>query len=183
MGALILCVSAISGAAGCSSEDEALVPNLPERVCWGALSGKEVSRLLPNGDEATFDVEQDFHLNQNDDSTSCNLYIDGNTKLLATADLRLGSIDWGTWEEVSHSSLAVGDKGIVWDDGAASYFECEKLRPYSDGQPEGGDMPVRVELVINFNSMPEAKNSRKVIAGLMREFVEFAREELRCDAG
>ncbi|NBM17666.1 hypothetical protein [Streptomyces sp. GC420] len=181
-------LSSLVGASGCSiGEHDDSVPELPEKVCWNSLSGAEVARLLPGGDE--LEIEENppsFRLAGEWDSALCNLYIDGNTKLLANARVVVGDVDWESFEKPGGTSpLDAGDEGIIWKSGAAAYFACESL--VTDEAGDGSDsegLPVLIDLNITFNAVPEkVNNSREVISGVMREFVDFAREELRCDAG
>ncbi|MEV6326241.1 hypothetical protein [Streptomyces sp. NPDC051909] len=163
---------------GCSKGDEKAVPKLPERVCWGAFAGSDVASILPPGDKAEFDVDgASFFLTGDHDSASCNLYIDGNTGFLATADLQEfeESIDWTTWYKAKPKPLDAGDRAIVWHNGAAAYFTCEPAKnPNSPGK--------YVELSLSVHFAADESKVPGVLSPLMKQFVAFAQRELKCGA-
>ncbi|XIE79667.1 hypothetical protein AB6O49_20020 [Streptomyces sp. SBR177] len=162
----------------CSGSEQKAVPKLPERICWGAFAGGDVSPLLPGGDKVEFDVDGAyFSLTKDHDSVTCNLYVDGNTYFLASADLRKfeTSIDWTSIDPAQPKPLDAGDKGIVWDSGAAAYFTCE---PAKDLNTPGK----YVELTLSTHYPPARSKGPSVLAPLMKQFVAFAQRELKCGA-
>ncbi|MGW0034207.1 hypothetical protein ACWDXD_30840 [Streptomyces sp. NPDC003314] len=166
---------------GCATGEEKAVPELPERICWnGAFAGSDVSPLLPPGDEVKFSrlAGRHFALTEESDSAICTLYIDGNTKFQASADLENfeDSIEWSSWDPAHPKPLAVGEKGIIWDTGAASYFICEPAKnPNSPGR--------YIELMITAHYAPDKSKLQAALPELMKEFMAYAQRELRCTGG
>ncbi|MFI8321854.1 hypothetical protein [Streptomyces sp. NPDC085529] len=166
---------------GCTESEQKAVPRLPERICWGgAFAGSDVSPLLPPGDKAEFSrlAGRSFVLTEDDDSAVCTLDIDGRTRFQATADLRKfeDGIDWTSWDSADPKPLDVGDKGIIWDTGAASSFTCEPAKnPDSPGK--------YIELRISLSDPPDTVKLQAALPELMKEFMAFAQSKLQCPGG
>ncbi|MFI9118003.1 hypothetical protein ACIGW0_01120 [Streptomyces bikiniensis] len=164
--------------AGCATEEKKTVPKLPERICWnGAFAGSDVSPLLPPGDKAEFArlSGRHFTLTDENDSAICTLYIDGNTKFQAIANLEKfeESIEWSSWDPARPKPLDVGEKGIIWNTGAASYFTCEPAK--------NRNSPGRyIELMIIAHYPPDKSKLQATMPALMKEFMAYAQRELKC---
>lgn len=164
--------------AGCATGEEKAVPKLPERICWnGAFASSDVSPLLPPGDEAKFSrlAGRHFVLTKELDSAICTLYIDGNTKFQASATRRNfeESIEWSSWDRTNPKPLDLGEKGIIWGTGAASYFICEPAK--------NRNTPGRyIELMITANYAPDKSKLQAALPALMKEFMAYAQRELKC---
>ncbi|WP_329041466.1 hypothetical protein OHT61_25735 [Streptomyces sp. NBC_00178] len=170
----------IASLAGCSEKAEA-VPELPARICWGAFAAKEVSPLLPSGQKATFGAAamHPFALPESADLASCTLDIDGTTKFQASAT-RLDyekDIDWSPWEKADPEPLAIGEKGILWYDGAASYIVCE---PSVASSSPGRYIDLHLSTFRSQGDREQEKRARRVLPVLLKQFVAFAEKELKC---
>ncbi|MFF6884553.1 hypothetical protein ACFY9F_15370 [Streptomyces sp. NPDC012421] len=167
--------------AGCAESEQKAVPRLPERICWdGAFAGDDVAPLLPHGDRAEFSrlAALPFVLTEDNDSAVCTLDIDGRTRFQAIAELRKfeAAVDWTSWDSADPRPLDVGDKGIVWDTGAASYVTCEPAKnPDSPGK--------YIELRISLSDPPDTSRLQAALPELMKEFMAFAQSELQCPGG
>ncbi|MFJ5938665.1 hypothetical protein [Streptomyces sp. NPDC093071] len=167
--------------AGCATGEEKTVPELPERICWnGAFAGNDVSPLLPPGDKVEFSrlSGRHFTLTKELDSATCTLDIDGKTRFQASATRRgfAESIEWSSWDPADPKPLDLGEKGIIWDTGAASYFICEPAKnPNSPGR--------YIELMITAHYAPDKSKLQAALPELMKEFMAYAQRELRCAGG
>ncbi|MGW6687844.1 hypothetical protein [Streptomyces sp. NPDC054961] len=115
-----------------------------------------------------------FALNENDKSTSCQLYVDGDTRFSARASRRSVEQEfrWFSWEKENPDKLELGSGGIVWDSGAAISFTCKS--------PEG---PFKVELVLTSGSgQGKPKDPRPFFTDMMKPYYEFATAQLHCAA-
>ncbi|MGW4053160.1 hypothetical protein ACWENA_20230 [Streptomyces sp. NPDC004779] len=167
--------------AGCAESRQDAVPRLPERLCWGgAFAGDDVAPLLPHGDKAELSrlAGLPFVLTGDNDSAVCTLDIDGRPRFQATADLQKfdDAIDWTSWDSADPEPLDLGDKGIIWDTGAASYFTCEPAK--------NSNSPGRyIELRISLTDPPDTSEPQAALPELMTEFMAFAQRELKCPGG
>jgi hypothetical protein len=167
--------------AACShggSEKE--VPKLPHRICWGAFPGDEVRTLLKPGSRLSIDTKRPFDLYSGKVTTSCIVYIDGNTGFLATASRLDSYMSWKLRRENYDSRMHVGQEGMLSDTGTASYFTCD--RPANlpkDRWHPNSERYIILEIDI-WNSPGDPNNHRKVLTSLMKKFVPFAQQKLRC---
>ncbi|MFI5765822.1 hypothetical protein ACIA8F_33430 [Streptomyces sp. NPDC051563] len=149
---------------------------LPDRVCWGAgaFAGKDVARTAGKGTKVRDDSPAVFTLPEIDKGTSCQLYVDGDTRFSARASRRSVDQDfqWSSWEKESPDRIDIGSGGIVWDSGAAISFTCKS--------PEG---PYKVELVLTSGSgAGKPKDPRAYFTEMMDPYHRFAVEQLHCSA-
>ncbi|WP_405811986.1 hypothetical protein OG524_29490 [Streptomyces sp. NBC_01520] len=168
----VLLVAALTS---CSNDETKAAPEIPERICWGAFAGDDVTPLLGTGDEATLRTDPAFELPKDRDKVSCSLSIDGNPGFSASADLwdYEKNIDWTTYEQEGTSRLDVGDKGRIWPSGSATYFECE-----SPKSPSGPGRYVALSLFVH--DSPDQKKVRRALPKLLKQFMTFAQRELDC---
>ncbi|MEV5682388.1 hypothetical protein AB0L68_04230 [Streptomyces sp. NPDC052164] len=174
MAATTASVILATGTAGCSEGESKSVPELPKQFCWGAFTAKEVSPLLPNGDKATLRMDP-FYFSERVRQTSCRLYIDGNQGFDAVARLEdtKDLIEWSSWDPADPDPINVGEKGIVRDNGAATYFAC---KPTANSGPSLGKY---LELRIEVRASPD-KDERQTMPKLLEKFMTFAQKELKC---
>jgi hypothetical protein len=161
--------------AGCSSEEKKAVPKLPERICWNAFSSSDVSPILPTGEKATLSAWP-FVLTDDYDSVNCVVYIDGNTKFLASVSLEaFEGVDWSSFDKANPKPIDVGEKGIFWGTGASAYFTCEPSKgPNSPGK--------YIDLTISTHGAPDESKLPRVLPKLLRQLVAFVQRELKCGA-
>ncbi|MCX4629633.1 hypothetical protein [Streptomyces sp. NBC_01443] len=158
----------------CSGESEQAAAVLPDRVCWGtgAFSGKELAPLAGSGQKVRDDSPATFDLPQDNKKTSCTLYVDGDIRFHAGA-WRLGpgqDFFWDTQQKQHPDKLDLGNKGLVWDDGAVVALTCKRA-----------DATFELELSLDNGSLPGVpKDPRPYFTGLMEQYHEFATKQLRC---
>ncbi|MFF4245819.1 hypothetical protein ACFYY2_15270 [Streptomyces sp. NPDC001822] len=170
----------IASLTGCSETTEA-VPELPARICWDAFAAQGVSPLLPAGKKATFGAAamRPFALQEDGDLASCTLDIDGVTKFQASAT-RLGhetDIDWSPWEKADPEPLDIGEKGILWHNGAASYIVCE---PSAGPSSPGRYIDLHLSTYRSQGDHEQEKQARRILPALLKQFTAFAEKELKC---
>lgn len=128
--------SAVLLLSACSGESEQAAAVLPDRVCWGstgAFSGKDLGPVTGSGQKVRDDSPAAFDLPQDNKKTSCTLYVDGDIRFHAGA-WRLGpgqDFFWDTQEKQHPDKLDMGNKGLVWDDGAVVALTCKRGTPRS----------------------------------------------------
>ncbi len=164
----------IAALTGCSDSEPKAVPDLPERICWGAFASKDVVPILPTGEKVSYPTGP-FVLDEDVDQASCSLEIDGRTRFQAIASYETfeGDIDWSSYEKADPDPIAVGKKGIAWYNGASSYFVCEPSKtPSTPGK--------YIDLHLTTYSAPDDKKPRSVLPELLKQFVAYAQRELKC---
>ncbi|MER5983569.1 hypothetical protein [Streptomyces sp. NPDC001787] len=163
-----------TGTAGCSEVETEPAPQLPKEFCWGFLTPQELSPLLPTGETAT-QTSDIFYFADRARQVSCNLYVDGNQGFSAYAELHEDEtlIEWSSWDSAKPDPIGVGKKGIVWDNGAATYFAC---KPTANSGPSAGKF---LELRIDVRASRD-KEERGTLPKLLKKFTAFAQKELKC---
>lgn len=158
----------------CSGSDTKAIPKLPSRICWDAFSSSDVKPLLPPGDKVAVHSEP-FVLPEQLDGTRCSVDIDGVTRLhlSATHYASEREIDWSAYEEDGGQPADVGDKGLIWFGGGASYIVC---KPYVSASDPGR----YIQLKLNTFNSPEDEKPRATFLKLLKQYVAFARSELNC---
>ncbi|MFE7757808.1 hypothetical protein [Streptomyces sp. NPDC057429] len=165
----------VAALTSCSNDETKAAPEIPERICWGAFAGKDVTPLLSAGGDAVLRTDPVFALPKDRDKVSCSLNIDGNPKFSASADLWESEkyIDWATYEEKGTDPLDVGKKGRIWPSGSATYFECEA--------PKSSSGPGRyIALSLFVYDSPDQQEVRRTLPKLLKQFMTFAQKELDC---
>ncbi|WP_432067094.1 hypothetical protein [Streptomyces sp. C10-9-1] len=162
--------------AGCSGGEEKAVPELPERICWEAFAGADVVPILPPGDKIRLRARP-FALTKGYDSRACSVDIDGATKFLATASLRdfKEQIEWSSMDAADPDLIDVGENGIIWSAGVATYSTCKP----SQGVGSPGEYVV---LRITTDGVPDKDRLPEVLPGLLEDFITFTRDELECES-
>ncbi|WP_189893943.1 hypothetical protein [Streptomyces xantholiticus] len=159
---------------GCSNGEAKAVPELPGRICWDVFASKDLIPFLPSGDKVTISARP-FALAEDLDSTTCSLDIDGRTQFQASAryeNFERG-IDWSSYKKADPDPIDVGEKGIIWYNGAASYVACEPSKtPSTPGK--------YIDLHLSTFDPPEDEQPRKALPTLLKQFVAFAQRELKC---
>jgi hypothetical protein len=163
----------------CSRSEGGSAPAVPETVCWGALTGSVVATLLPNGTQAEVKVQQPFEVFVGRSHTYCGLRVDGKVSLAVWGD-RKASGKGSDWNPLGKAStpIDVGDEGFVSQRGAAATFVCE--RPDLPRNQHLTPADKYVQLVLLAYDAPEGQKTRDTLASLMRQYVKFAKLELKC---
>jgi hypothetical protein len=159
---------------GCSAGETKAVPELPKRICWDVFASKDLIPFLPNGEKATLS-SRTFTLVEELDSTTCSLDIDGRTQFQASARFENfeRGIDWSSYEKANPDQIDVGEKGIIWYNGAASYIACEPSKTHSTPGKY-------IDLHLSTFDPPDNEQPRKALPALLKQFVAFAQRELNC---
>ncbi|MBL1290280.1 hypothetical protein JKV81_25995 [Streptomyces sp. For3] len=163
--------------AGCS-EDVETVPELPDRFCWDVFESKDVSSLLPPGKDVQSYIRPQF-LSESSKSATCTLQIDGPARFQASVrrfDFR-ENIDWSGWEKSEPEPIKIGEEGILWYNGAASYIDCG---PSKEESGPGRYVEMDLYAYDQPSTGAEAAENRRILRGLIAQFVTFAQKELRC---
>ncbi|MEE1737671.1 hypothetical protein PUR49_14350 [Streptomyces sp. BE147] len=116
-----------------------------------------------------------FYFSERVRQASCRVLIDGNQGFDAVARLENSKdlIEWSSWDPAKPDPISVGEKGIVRDSGAATYFAC---KPTAHSGPSRGQY---LELRIEVRASPD-KNERQALPKLLKKFTAFAQKELKC---
>ncbi|MFJ6016143.1 hypothetical protein [Streptomyces sp. NPDC092952] len=161
---------------GCSAGEEKAVPELPDRICWGMFDSGDVSPILPTGERAKV-LFRPFALSGRYNSVTCSVSIDGATKFMAYVNLQeFEGVDWSNLDKANPKPIDVGDKGIFWGRGASAYFACESpTKGESDGR--------YLDLTVSSDGVSGKGKLETVLPKLLRQFVEFVRNEMKCEEG
>ncbi|MEU9996824.1 hypothetical protein [Streptomyces sp. NPDC050848] len=164
----------LAAMAGCSDGESRSVPKLPERLCWGVFADDEITPLMRTGTKAKV-WDEPFALAEGLDSVTCILYIDGVERMLVDAtryDFE-GEVDWSPWDKARPQPIDVGERGIIWPNGAGTHIVCEASKSPS----EPGKY---IEMHLSVDGSPDEKKLRAALPGLLQQFVTFAKRELNC---
>lgn len=156
---------------GCAEKTET-VPELPDRVCWDLFTRDDVEPLLPGGDKMVTYASEFPNLRERG-SISCSLDIDGVTRFHLTAYAQDSTQEAErTWQQRRRpTAVDVGDKGITWNNGGASYFLCKS--PGSDADSED-------YIDVSLSTMSEPDVPRDLLLRLLRQYVDGVRAKLDC---
>ncbi|WP_329399289.1 hypothetical protein [Streptomyces melanogenes] len=175
---------------GCADGDS--VPNLPKSICWnGEFAGRSVEPLLPKGDKAQVKMPEaaTFDVFEHQSSTYCSVFVDGGRahgreSFRAWAQRRSSGkgTGWNHWGP-STNPVPVGDEGFLWAKGASSVILCE--RP---DLPRGNRFRLLkeqkyVELALVAEDAPDTRQTRETLTALLKQYVQFAKRELKCANG
>ncbi|MFE5521647.1 hypothetical protein ACFQ9Q_28605 [Streptomyces virginiae] len=161
--------------AGCSDGKTSAAPELPASTCFGAFTPTELAPFVGTGEEVRVDAPADARLTAGRKSAICNIYVDGKTRFFASAE-RLPQGQHFFWapavDEQKPEPLPFAENSKLWDGGAAIFLSCKgpteafELKLWLDGSTE------RIE----------QKERRPMFAGLMKKYLDFARQQTGCGA-
>ncbi|MFD8386277.1 hypothetical protein ACFV2X_48590 [Streptomyces sp. NPDC059679] len=174
-----LLVSSVLAACSHGGSDKT-APKVPNRICWGAFPGDEVRTLLKPGSQLSVEAKQPFDLYSGKVDTSCIVYIDGNTGFLAAARRFDSYTSWGFRKEDYDSRIQVGQEGMLSDSGAASYFTCNRPANLPQDRWHPNSEKYIILQIDTWDSPGDPDKNRKALTSLMRKFVPFAQQKLRC---
>lgn len=163
---------------GCSQKPS--VPSIPKSLCWGAFSGSSVVPLLSKGESAHQRNELPFDVFEKQGDTYCSLFVDDHAALVVQAVRRNSGkgTEWNRYVQKHGIPVQAGDEGHVWSGGAGSVFLCE--RP---DLPRGPALPPSqkyVELELTTDRAPDTPRTRDVLTALLKQYVQFAKQKLKC---
>ncbi|MFF1476078.1 hypothetical protein ACFVYD_00520 [Streptomyces sp. NPDC058301] len=145
--------------------------------------------LVSKGKNKSVEVKGDrtFDLYGRWKFSGCQIEINGVREFTAWGDRSwfeggdLEKFIWNSNAPLHPTPIAAGDKGIVYRGGASAYFRCERPgRPPSPRNVSSAAVKI-VELGISANGAPRTQHTKEVFTALMRQFVQFAKAELKCD--
>ncbi|MEE1737672.1 hypothetical protein PUR49_14355 [Streptomyces sp. BE147] len=171
-------VIAATALTSCSSGEKSSVPELPKNICWGALGSQDVAPLLPTGKKA-LELTKPTALPKPmppGSSTLCTISIDGLPSFQVLAWNRSYE-KWVKWDSIAGKNpdtIDVGEKGLIWPNGAATYFVCE---PPKDASGRGSFIEFRLT---TFSTENPEKEIRRILPELLRTLVTFAGPKLGC---
>ncbi|MFJ8018099.1 hypothetical protein [Streptomyces sp. NPDC096339] len=159
---------------GCAEEKKpSAASRLPKSTCFGAFTPSDLAPLLGNADEVKVDSPADLKLTANRRGATCNVYVDGKSGVLATAERRpLGQGFFWPLDDKSPEPIPGVENGKVWDTGAAAGISCKgvtdsfELELWLSGSVQG----------------KKAGESRPVLTELMRKYVDYAKQQTLCGA-
>ncbi|MFJ3832709.1 hypothetical protein ACIPWI_32855 [Streptomyces sp. NPDC090046] len=161
--------------AGCSEGKASAAPELPASTCFGAFTPTELAPLMGTGEKVQVDGPADVRLSAGRKSAICNIYVDGKTRFFASAE-RLPHGQHFFWapavDEQKPEPLAFAENSKLWDSGAAIFLSCNgptgafELKLWLDGSTE----------------QIKQEERRPLFAGLMKKYLDFAREQTGCGA-
>lgn len=167
--------------AACSHGDsEKAAPKLPDRICWDAFPGDEVRTLLNPGSRLKVDDKRPFDLYNGKVHTSCIVYIDGNTGFLANANRLDSYASWKLRTKAYDSRIQVGQEGMLSDTDAASYFTCNRPANLPKDRWHPNSEKYIILEIHTWDPPGDPNKNRKVLTSLMKKFVPFAQQKLRC---
>nr|WSW45608.1 hypothetical protein OG296_22240 [Streptomyces sp. NBC_01001] len=164
---------ATAALAGCAEQKKAAAPHLPERTCFGVFTRADLEPLMGNGEEVKELSPIDVRLTAERRGATCNVYVDGQGRFLASATRQpLGQhFFWSTdSNQPTPDSLALGDKGIVWNTGADVALTCK-------GTKESFELELSLSGSIEHMKKGE---SRPLFTKLMTKFLDAAKEQTQC---
>ncbi|WP_159047645.1 hypothetical protein [Streptomyces sp. WM6378] len=185
---MLIAVPALGGCSGSSKEDEHVIPALPPKVCWRAFDGASVVSLLPKAKDPNAEVKGDpvFDLYGRFKSAGCQIHIDGESRFTAWGDRSwsdgrdLETHVLNSLTRLGPMPIEAGDKAIVYRGGARAYFRCERPDlPPSPRNVSSTEVKI-VELGLSANSAPSTQHAKDVLTTLMKQYVQFAKRELKC---
>ncbi|MFE3180790.1 hypothetical protein ACFXKR_07785 [Streptomyces violascens] len=183
-----MAIPALGGCSGGSEAGDHLIPALPPKVCWRALDGAAVAALLPKAKDPKVEIKGDpvFDLYGRFKSAGCQIHVDGESGFTAWGDRSwsagsdLEKHVWNSLAQLGPTPIAAGDKGMVFRGGARAYFRCERPGlPPSPGNVSSAEVEI-VELGLSANSAPSTQHVTDTLTTLMKQYVQFAKRELKC---
>lgn len=172
--ALTVVLITVAALAGCSEEKKSAAVKLPERSCFEVFTRSDVEPLMGDGDKVKEVSPTDLRLNAVRRGATCNIYVDGEGRVLVTATRQpLG--DHFFWpptdaNQPAPEPLSLGDKGMVWDTGARVTLTCK-----------GSTDSFELELGIGGSTEHmKAADRRPLFTGLMKKYLEVAKQQTQC---
>ncbi|CAM5456745.1 hypothetical protein SAVIM338S_02891 [Streptomyces avidinii] len=165
---------AVAALAGCSEEKEPAAAKLPEHSCFGVFTRSELEPLMGEGKEVKDASPADVRLNAARRSATCNVYVDGRSRILVTATRQpLGqNFFWPPMDQnqPAPDPLALGDKGTVWNTGARVALTCK-----------GAEDSFELELGISGSTEHmKPADRRPLFTALMTKYLEVAKQQTGC---
>ncbi|MFF3089439.1 hypothetical protein ACFVRB_31020 [Streptomyces nojiriensis] len=162
---------AVALLSGCAEEEKpSAASKVRPQTCFGAFTPDELAPLLGTGDEVTVDSPYDLELNAQRRGVTCNIYVDGKSGLLATATWQpLGRGFQPLPETANADAIPAVENGRVWDAGAVAGIVCKKA----------GDS-FELALGLSGSVDGEADETRRLLAELMKKYVDRAKQQNRC---
>ncbi|MBX7470741.1 hypothetical protein K1Y80_32295 [Streptomyces sp. MAG02] len=136
--------------------------------------------LLPNGDSASQRNDSPFDVFERQGSAYCTLFVDGHAAFIASVERRNSGkgTEWNGYARVHGTPVQAGDEGLVWEKGAGAVFLCE--RPDLVRGPALPPSQKYVELELTTDRAPDVPRTREVLTGLLKQYVQFAKQKLKC---
>ncbi|MGW1868628.1 hypothetical protein ACWCPS_24070 [Streptomyces mauvecolor] len=184
----LMAIPALGGCSGGSEAGDHVIAALPPKVCWRAFDGTAVAALLPKAKDPNAEIKGDpvFDLYGRFKSVGCQIHVDGESRFTAWGDRSwsagsdLEKHVWSSLTQLGPTPIAAGDKGIVFRGGARAYFRCERPGPPpSPSNVSSAEIEI-VELGLSANSAPSTQHVTVVLTTLMKQYVQFAKRELKC---
>ncbi|MEU7556359.1 hypothetical protein AB0B01_29240 [Streptomyces sp. NPDC044571] len=168
-------VFAAVAVSGCSEEKGAAAPHLPARSCFGVFTRSDLEPLMGRGEDVKESGPIDMRLTAERRGATCNVYVDGRGRFLASATRQPPEQSFFWHPELIRPApdpLPLGDKGIVFDTGARVVVTCKSSRD-----------AFQLELALggSIDSM-RAGESRALFSDLMKKFLDAAEQQTRCGA-
>ncbi|MBT2542505.1 hypothetical protein J7E99_17720 [Streptomyces sp. ISL-44] len=157
---------------GCAEEKKpSAASQLPQSTCFGAFTPADLAPLLGNADEVKVDSPVDLRLTPERRGATCNIYVDGKSGVLATAERQpLGQGFFWPLEKVNPEPIPSVENGKVWDTGAAAGIACK-----------GAKDSFELELWLSGSiDGKKAGESRALLTELMKQYADYAKQQTQC---
>ncbi|WP_030717822.1 hypothetical protein [Streptomyces sp. NRRL F-2580] len=156
---------------GCATEEKpSAATKVRPETCFGIFTPDELAPLLGAGDEVTVDSPHDLELNAQRRGATCNIYVDGKSGLLATATWQpLGRGFQPLPETANADAIPAVENGKVWDAGAVAGISCTTAED-------------SFELALGLSGTVDGKaeETRRLLAELMKKYVDRAKRQNHC---
>ncbi|OKK19715.1 hypothetical protein AMK16_16805 [Streptomyces sp. CB00455] len=156
---------------GCAGEKPPAASRLPQTTCFGAFTPADLAPLLGRGDEVKVESPADLKLTADRRGATCNIYVDGKSGVLVTAERQpLGQGFSWPLEQVNADPIPSVENGKVWDTGAAAGLSCK-----------GAGDPFELELWLSGTVDDEKAGApRPLLTGLMEKYADYAKRQTGC---
>ncbi|MDX6760025.1 hypothetical protein SIN09_11370 [Streptomyces sp. F8] len=141
-------------------------------TCFGAFTPAELAPVLGRADEVTVDSPYDMRLNAQRRGVTCNIYVDGQSGLLATATWQPTGRGFRRYlDNVPTEPVPGLENSQMWATGAAAGFTCTTA---------DGSFEVELKLSATVDGKPDA--TRRTLVELMGKYVDRAKQQNQCGA-